>query len=111
MRTICPACKTDYLAGPELVSQHGWEGEGQVQLARGRGCDECYDSGYRGRLGIHEILDSDEELQRLITTNPGRDELTTYLQQRDFRSLFNDGLDHVRAGETTIEEISRVIKA
>ncbi len=111
VRTICPACKTSYLAGPELVSQYGWEGEGQVQLARGRGCSECYDSGYRGRLGIHEMLDVDDGLQRLITANAGRDELAGYLQQRDFRPLFEDGLDHARAGETTIEEISRVIKA
>ena len=111
VRTICPACKSDYLAGPELISQFGWEGEGKVQLARGRGCDECYDSGYRGRLGIHEILDTDEDLQRLVTTNPGRDELAAYLRQRDFHSLFDDGLRHVRARETTIEEISRVIKA
>jgi len=111
VRTICPACKTSYLAGPELVSQYGWEGEGQVQLARGRGCSECYDSGYRGRLGIHEMLNVDDALQRLITANAGRDELADYLQQRDFRSLFEDGLDHARAGETTIEEISRVIKA
>ena len=111
VRTICPACKTSYLAGPELVSQYGWEGEGQVQLARGRGCSECYDSGYRGRLGIHEMLDVDDGLQRLVTANAGRDELAGYLQQRDFRSLFEDGLDHARSGETTIEEISRVIKA
>ncbi|MGB5260496.1 MAG: ATPase, T2SS/T4P/T4SS family [Gammaproteobacteria bacterium] len=111
VRTICPACKTSYLAGPELVSQFGWEGQGQIHLSRGRGCSECYDSGYRGRLGIHEMLDVDDGLQRLITANAGRDELAGYLQQRDFRSLFQDGLDHVRSGETTIEEISRVIKA
>jgi type IV pilus assembly protein PilB len=111
VRTICPACKTSYLAGPELVGKYGWEGQGQVHLARGRGCSECYDSGYRGRLGIHEIIDSDEGLQRLITANPGRDELATYLQQRNFRTLFQDGLEHARAGETTIEEIARVIQA
>jgi type IV pilus assembly protein PilB len=109
VRTICPACKTSYLAGPELVEKYGWQDAGRVQLARGRGCSECYDSGYRGRLGIHEILRTDDGLQRLITTNPTRDELATYLQQRNFRTLFQDGLGHVLDGETTPEEISRVV--
>lgn len=109
VRTICPACKTSYRAGPELVEKFNWQERGQVQLARGRGCSECYDSGYRGRLGIHELLQTDDGLQRLITTNPTRDELATYLQQRAFRPLFADGLDHVLAGDTTIEEVSRVI--
>ncbi len=111
VRTICPACKTSFLAGPEITQKYGWDGPGQVQLARGRGCNECYDSGYRGRMGIHEIIDTDEGLQRLITANPGRDELAGYLQSRNFRTLFLDGLDHVREGETTLEEVSRVINA
>ncbi len=109
VRTICPACKTTYVAGPDLVKQFGWEGEQQVKLARGRGCTECYDSGYRGRMGIHEVLDSDEALQRLITANASREELTAYLRKRHIRTLFHDGMDHVRSGETTIEEVSRVI--
>lgn len=109
VRTICASCRTTYIAEPELVRRYGWDDSKQIHLARGRGCSECYDSGYRGRQGIHEVLDSDEGLQRLITTNPGRDELSTYLRERGFRTLFHDGLDHVRQGETTIEEVSRVI--
>ena len=109
VRTICPACKTSYVASPEVVQRYGWDAAGQVHLARGRGCTECYDSGYKGRMGIHEILEAKEELQRLITTNPSRDELSRYLKEHDVRTLFYDGLDHVREGRTTIEEISRVI--
>jgi type IV pilus assembly protein PilB len=109
VRTICPACTTRFVATPEVARRYGWEGENQVRLARGRGCPECYDSGYKGRMGIHEVLQADEELQRLVTSNPSRDELTTYLQGKNIRTLFYDGLDHVRQGDTTIEEISRVI--
>ncbi len=109
VRTVCPTCKTRFLAPPEVTQRYGWENEGQVHLVRGRGCPECYDSGYRGRIGIHEVLQADEELQRLVTSNPGREELTQYLKDRDIGTLFHDGLDHVRRGETTIEEISRVI--
>ncbi len=109
VRTICPACKTEYVASPDLVTRFGWEDQGQIRLARGRGCQECYDSGYKGRIGIHEILRADEDLQRLVTSNPGRDELARYLEERNIRTLFHDGLDHVRSCDTTIEEISRVI--
>ena len=109
VRTVCPTCKTRFLAPPEVTQRYGWENDGQVHLVRGRGCPECYDSGYRGRIGIHEVLQADEELQRLVTSNPGREELTQYLKDRDIGTLFHDGLDHVRRGETTIEEISRVI--
>jgi type IV pilus assembly protein PilB len=109
VRTICPACKTQYLAEPELAARFGWSG--QVQLARGRGCSECYDSGYRGRMGIHEVLRIDEPLQRLLTTNPGRDELNACLRERNFRNLHADGLEHVRMGRTTLEEVARVVNA
>ena len=109
VRTICPSCKTSYVASPDVVQRYGWDSQHQIHLARGRGCTECYDSGYKGRMGIHEILNVDEHLQRLITTNPGRDELTRYLKENNVRTLFDDGLNHARDGETTIEEISRVI--
>ena len=109
VRTICPVCKTTYVASPDVVQRYGWDTERQIHLARGRGCPECYDSGYKGRMGIHEVLNVTEHLQRLITTNPGRDELTCYLKENNIQTLFDDGLNHARDGETTIEEISRVI--
>ncbi len=109
VRTICPSCRTEYVAPPELMRRYGWEGERQVRLVRGRGCPECYDSGYRGRIGIHEVLEVDEDLRQLVTSNPGRDALTAYLRDKDIATLFHDGIDHVRRGDTTIEEISRVI--
>lgn len=109
VRTICPACKTRYSAPLELVERYGWEQH--VQLARGRGCPECYDSGYKGRIGIHEVLQVDGDLQQLVTANPSRDMLNAYMQKRNFKTLFHDGLTHARQGETTIEEVSRVINS
>jgi type IV pilus assembly protein PilB len=111
VRGICPACKTDYLAAPELVDRYGWADRGKVRLSRGRGCPECYDSGYRGRLGIHEIVEAGNDLQRLIVGNPSRDELTAYLQQNGVKTLFDDGLERVLGGVTTLEEIARVVNS
>jgi len=109
VRTVCPSCRTTYRALPEVVSRYGWGEEGTVHLAKGRGCPECYDSGYKGRLGIQEILVTDAELQSLIMSNPSRDELSAYVQRRGIKTLFDDGMDRVRAGLTTIEEVSRTV--
>ncbi len=109
VRTICPACKTTYVADKEMVTRFGWSAERSIRLARGRGCNECYDSGYKGRLGIHETLQIDAELQRMIVSNPGKDALMAYVQQYEIPTLFHDGLERVLQQHTTIEEISRVI--
>ena len=111
LRTICPSCKTSSVAPPEIVKAYGWEPGANIRLSRGRGCPDCYDSGYKGRIGIHEALSADPGLQQLILSSPNRDELTDYLEQHGVKGLFNDGLDRVLEGRTTIEEVSRVISA
>ncbi len=111
VRSICPNCKTEYLATPELIERYHWQDQGQVKLIKGRGCNECYDSGYKGRLGIHEIIESDSDLRKLIIANPSRDQLTDYMSQHEVKLLFDDGLERVLQGYTTIEEISRVINS
>ncbi len=111
VRSICPNCKTEYLASPEVIEKYGWQDQGKVRLSKGRGCAECYDAGYRGRMGIHEIIETDPDLQRLIIANASRDELTDYLRKHDVKQLFDDGIDRVRAGRTTIEEIWRVVNS
>ena len=109
VRTICPACKTTYLAPPEVKARFaGDDDKDNLRLAKGRGCGECYDSGYRNRIAIHETLINDDDLQRLIVSNPSRDELNAHLHQRGFESLYEDGLTRVKAQQTTIEEILSV---
>lgn len=109
VRTICPTCKTSFLAPPEVINKYKWEKKSNIRLSKGRGCPECYDSGYKGRIGVHEILQTNDELQRLIISNPSRDELTAYLDKTGIKTLFDDGLERVLDDATTIEEISRVI--
>ncbi len=109
VRTICPSCRTDSIAPPKIVERYGWQDRGRVRLARGRGCPECYDSGYKGRMGIHESMETDTDLQKLIISNPGRDELTAFMEERGMTALFDDGLERVLEGRTTLEEVSRAI--
>ena len=109
VRTICPSCRTESIAPPNIIEHYGWQDRGRVRLSRGRGCHLCYDSGYKGRMGIHETLETDSELQNLIMSNPGRDDLTDFMEKRGMVSLFQDGLERVVEGRTTIEEVSRSI--
>ena len=109
VRTVCPACKTSYIASPEILERFGWADRKGMKLVQGRGCEQCYDSGYKGRIGIHEVLVADSRLQDLITGNPSREELEHYLQASEHQTLFDDGLARVAAGLTTIEEVSRVV--
>lgn len=111
VRSICPACKTDFLASPELVERHGWQDKDSVRLSKGRGCSECYDSGFKGRLGIHEIIETSPKLQRLIISNASRDELSAYMEQGNIQTLFDDGMQRSLEGKTTIEEIWRVVNS
>jgi type IV pilus assembly protein PilB len=109
VRSICPACKTDFLATPQMITRYGWQEHGKVRLSKGRGCHECYDSGYKGRMGLHEIIETDNYLQRLIISNPSRDQLAESIQKRKIKTLFDDGLGRVVERKTTIEEVSRVV--
>jgi len=111
VRTVCPTCKSSYIASPETLQRYGWENNKGMKLVQGRGCEECYDSGYKGRIGIHEVLEADARLQDLITGNPSRDELEQYMKNNKHKSLFDDGLARVASGYTTIEEVSRVVNS
>lgn len=111
VRTVCPDCRTEYVAPPESLARLGVEVSEQVKLLRGRGCASCYDSGYRGRVAIHELIEVDADLQRLIVANPSRDQLDDYLASLEHRSMRDDGLTRAMAGETTIEEVLRVVNS
>ena len=109
VRGVCPACKTTYLPPPELAHKYHWP-EG-ARLTKGKGCPACYDSGYRGRLGIHEIIESSDGLQQLMAKNPTKAELQAFTAAEGYQTLFDDGMQRALEGRTTIEEVARVVNA
>jgi type IV pilus assembly protein PilB len=109
VRTVCAECRSESVATPEALARLGVDSQQTVRLARGRGCGSCYDSGYRGRAAIHELVTCDAELQRLIVCNPSRDQLDEFLARRAFRSIRADGIARALRGSTTIEEVLRVV--
>jgi type IV pilus assembly protein PilB len=111
VRKVCVSCKTTYVAAPEVAAACRWKGNGNLKLARGRGCPSCYDSGFRGRLGIYELVDIDADLRRMILADAGKDEMSRHLADKEHRDLYADVLQRVCEGSTTLDEVSRVIHA
>ncbi|CAH0248698.1 Type II secretion system protein E [Massilia sp. Bi118] len=109
VRRVCPSCKTSYLVPPQTAGAYGWRGEGNLKLLRGRGCQSCYDSGYKGRLGIYELLEVGADLQRMIVADAGKDDMARHVAGIGHRDLYTDGMERAFAGETTPEEIARVV--
>lgn len=80
-------------------------------LYRGKGCSACGQTGYRGRIGIFEILNIDEELRKLIISSDfSLDNLNNLAKKRGMVTMFEDGLRKAATGMTTIEEVLRVIR-
>lgn len=109
VRSVCQECKTSYIPSSELLEQLGWGDEKGIRLVKGKGCSSCYDSGYKGRVGIYEFLEMDSDLKALILKNPSVEEIREFESTSNYSTLKKEGLSKVREGLTTITEISRSV--
>jgi len=109
LRTICPDCRTDFYPPREVLDELGVEEGKSVRLAQGRGCKKCYDSGYRGRLGVYELLECEDELRALILSRPTVQMLREHLDRAAPRTLRSEGYRKVLEGLTTLEEAKSII--
>jgi type II secretory ATPase GspE/PulE/Tfp pilus assembly ATPase PilB-like protein len=109
VRTVCAECKTLYYAPAAVKEQLGVPVDQHLQLARGRGCEECYDSGYKGRLGIYELLCVDDALRALILRRPATEEIRLRREQCGLPSLQQEGYRKILQRLTTIEEVTRAV--
>ena len=108
VRRICRDCGTDVQATSrekEIFISNGLTVE---TVRKGRGCTACSNTGYRGRLAIHELLPIDRQLKDLILTQVSNNEIHHYMQQAGYSTLLQDGLLKVLDGATTTEEVLRV---
>ncbi len=108
VRTICPHCKTFYVAPKGVQKALGKENEKQLRLQKGKGCPECYDSGFKGRTSIYELLEIDDDMKRLILESSTTEEIRRNLEQKGHTCLKDSGYQKVFQGITTIEEVTRV---
>jgi type II secretory ATPase GspE/PulE/Tfp pilus assembly ATPase PilB-like protein len=108
VRTICTGCQAPYQpdAG-DLLAIGVTDGTG-VELSRGKGCDDCHGTGYRGRTGIYELFVINEEARGLILNKRPSGVIRRHAIEHGMVSLRDDGWAKARAGITTVEEILRV---
>jgi type IV pilus assembly protein PilB len=78
-------------------------------LYRKKGCPRCGHTGYRGRIGVFQLMLMTEEVERLAAQRANRDEIARAATEAGMRTLWEDGLDKVLQGKTSIEELGRVV--
>jgi type II secretory ATPase GspE/PulE/Tfp pilus assembly ATPase PilB-like protein len=110
VRRICDDCRIEYEPRPESLLALADHVASQVTLARGAGCSVCRGTGFRGRVGIFELLLFTDELREAIARNASRSELRDRAVAAGMLSLRTDGWDKVQRGLTTIEEVLRVVQ-
>ena len=110
-RRLCARCKEPFHPTPSELLAWGipFDGADVPVLFRPKGCSACANTGYRGRLALHEVLPVTEEIERLIVMRAPSNEIAKYAQNQGMRSLRQDGLAKVQAGDTTIDEVARVV--
>ena len=109
IRTICPDCKTSYFVPGSVLKEMNIDEDKQLRLHKGRGCSACYDSGYKGRTSIHELLVINEDLKSLILQNPTIDEMRKNGRKSGYSTLKEAGYKKVLQNLTTIEEVQQAV--
>lgn len=110
VRIICPSCKETYTPDPVELERIGLTHDiiGNREIFRGKGCEECHQTGYQGRCGIHEFLVVDDAVKSMILKTSDSSELKQYVRAQGMKSLVQDGAEKVLDGITTIAEVYRV---
>ncbi|PYO69989.1 MAG: type II secretion system protein GspE [Gemmatimonadetes bacterium] len=108
VRRICPDCRERYTPDPQAVALLANKPVGNVTLQRGRGCESCRNTGYKGRTGIFELLVVTDEFKREFGGAPSLPRLRDIAKEAGMRTLREDGWAKVQAGLTTVEEVLRV---
>ncbi len=106
VRRICPHC-----VGPDTVDdviRRRFNLEENVEgFVRGRGCGRCSQTGYRGRLGIYELLEFNQAIKTLVEEGGSVERIRKLAVQEGMRAMWLDGLEKARLGQTTLEEIAK----
>ena len=108
IRIVCPNCKESYKPSKAVIKKWGIQGNSDIVVYRGKGCDECKGTGYHGRTGIFELMSIDDETKEMIISSASTVALREKARKIGMRTLWEDGRDKVLRGITTFEEVARV---
>jgi len=107
-RTLCQHCKNRTILGAEMLRDHGFPAHRDVEAYDAVGCGRCGGSGYKGRIGLYEVMVLTEEIRKLTIARASADEINAVAVQSGMRRLREDGLEKIRLGRTSLTEVARV---
>ena len=108
-RTLCADCKSPFVARAEVLRESGYDVDDDVECFEAHGCPRCGKTGYRGRIGIYEVMEVSEAIRSLVMRRGSSDEITRVAVDEGMLRLRHDGLAKVRDGVTSLSEIARVV--
>jgi type IV pilus assembly protein PilB len=112
-RRLCQYCKEPYIATREMLQKNDFPPEAlespEVTLYHPKGCARCNNTGYKGRVGLYEVMVVSEAVRRLTVERKSADEISRVAQAEGMKGLRDDGIEKVLKGLTSVEEIARVI--
>ncbi len=107
IRRVCPNCQERIQPPESLLKSFDIHSPNGATFMRGRGCRECGQTGYRGRVGMYEFLQVTDDLRPLILQRADHRQIASQARRHGFRSLRHDGVEKARLGLTTLEEVAR----
>jgi len=107
-RRLCPKCKEAYPPPPDLLKKFGVQPGAIPNIYREKGCEACGGSGYKGRVGLHELMVLNDDIRKYIIPQPSIQDLRAAARRSKTRSLQTDGMLKVLQGITSVNEIVRV---
>src|SRR3989339_117152 len=123
VRKICPKCRTSYelediekesldfdARVKELITKKAGKKTKNLRLYKGAGCEVCNHTGYKGRIGVFEVLVMSEEIKKLILQHASSQEILKIAREQGMTSMLEDGIGKVMNGITTLEEVLRVTR-
>ena len=103
-RTICPACATKYYPDADLLHDAGVAGKTTKPFRKGAGCPQCHDSGFRGRIGVYEVMTFTSEMRRLVHRGTSNHELREKMRASGSLTLREEAVLLAEAGKTSLDE-------
>jgi type IV pilus assembly protein PilB len=107
-RTLCAHCKERTIISAPVLLDHGFRSHVDIEAYDPKGCSRCGGSGYRGRIGLYEVMTITDEIRRLAIERAPADRIAEVAMRDGMRRLRDDGLEKVKQGRTSIAEVSRV---
>jgi type IV pilus assembly protein PilB len=110
-RTLCNHCKRRTIVSADALRAHGFNSSYDLEAYEPVGCGRCGGSGYKGRMGLYEVMAVTDEIRSLAIERASSDRIADVAARNGMRSLRDDGLEKVRQGRTSMAEIARVTSA